>query len=101
MSPTAQSRQWCKRSSQAQARRDKPLPVYLVGRSADLHLVVGHRNGLNPATHPLSITQTTELARRIKKNHDQLAPSYFCLHHKGITGFRDVAGFLQANIPLD
>jgi hypothetical protein len=41
-----------------------------------------------------------ELARGIQKHHDELAPRDVGLHHQALARLGDVAGLLQADIPL-
>ncbi len=41
-----------------------------------------------------------ELAGRIEEHHDQLAARDLGLHHEALAGFGDVAGLLQADLPI-
>ena len=50
--------------------------------------------------HSLGICQAAELACGIQEHHDQLAPGHMGLHHKAASGFGDIAGLLQADIPV-
>ena len=54
----------------------------------------------DPAPDALGVADPRVLARRIEEHHDQLAPCHLGLHHQASAGFGDVAGLLQADLPL-
>ena len=53
-----------------------------------------------PVAHPLGVADARVLARRIEQHHDQLAAGHLGLHHQAAAGLGDVAGLLQADLPL-
>ena len=59
-----------------------------------------HAGGLDPAAHALGVADAAELAGGIQEHHDQLAAGDLGLHHQALAGFGDVAGLLQADVPV-
>ena len=55
---------------------------------------------VEPAADALGVADARVLAGRIEQHHDQLAPGQLGLHHQAAAGFGDVAGLLQADVPL-